>query len=113
MIGYGLIPGKTDIKEGVIKFSGMYGIKLNLSEIESIQLIEKIPSIKSRTNGMSLLEVKKGFFDLEGYGKSRLLINSSAPPFLMITTKNQEMVICNLKDPEETKRIFEEIQAGI
>lgn len=91
----------------------MYGIELKLSEIASVSLIDRLPPIKSRTNGLSALGVKKGFFNLEGYGKSRLLVNSSQPPFLLIMTNNQETIILNLKDPKDTKSAFEQIKEGI
>ncbi|WP_187177689.1 PH domain-containing protein [Algoriphagus sp. AK58] len=113
LVAYGLIPGKTVITGDVVKFTGMYGIELNLSDIEQVQLINKIPKIKSRTNGLSAFGVKKGHFNLEGYGKSRLLVESSQPPFLLITTKSQETVISNSKNPEDTKAVFEKIKEGL
>lgn len=113
IVGYGMIPGKVSLMEDTLTFSGRYGIKLKLSEIASVSLIDRLPPIKSRTNGLSALGVKKGFFNLEGYGKSRLLVNSSQPPFLLIMTNNQETIILNLKDPKDTKSAFEQIKEGI
>lgn len=113
MLAYGMIPSKAVIEGGLVKFSGMYGVELNLSEIETVQLIDQIPKVNSRTNGLSLLGVKKGFFSLEDHGKSRLLIQSSNPPFILFTTKGQETIICNFRDPMETKSLFEKIGEGI
>jgi hypothetical protein len=84
IVGYGMMPGKVSLMEDTFTFSGRYGIELKLSEIASVSLIDRLPPIKSRTNGLSAFGVKKGFFNPEGYGKSRLLVNASQPPFHVI-----------------------------
>jgi uncharacterized membrane protein YraQ (UPF0718 family) len=109
LMTYGYIPSKALITNGHIKFTGMYGFILPVSEIESIELSDTIPAIKTRTNGFSSGAVKKGFFDLDTFGKTRLLIHSDNAPYLIITTINKTKTIINYKDKAKTEQMFEEI----
>jgi len=110
-LAYGLIPTKFHFDNNTIRFSGKYGVEINIDEIGDVQLVEKRPSIKGRTNGLSLGQVRKGFFNVEGLGKTRLLIHSGKGPFLMITTKSGEITIINFKDKDETKMLYNEVKA--
>ncbi len=110
---YGYLPSKAVISDNKIKFSGMYGIELNVSDIEYVELLDMIPKIKTRTNGFSSGLVKKGFFNLDNFGKTRLLISSNKSPYLIITKNNSDKIIVNFKDKTETKKLFGEIKALI
>ena len=113
LLTYGFLPTKADISDNMIKFSGMYGFEINVSDIDNIELSDKIPNIETRTNGFSSGEVKKGFFNLNDFGKTRLLINSNMSPYLIITKNSSDKIIVNFKTKNETKKIFEEIKALI
>jgi hypothetical protein len=113
LISYGLVPPKTTFNNSAIKFSGMYGFEIEKSEISGVDLIDSLPAIKLRTNGFSLGLVNKGFFNLDGYGKTRLLINSGTSPFLKISKNNGETIIINFKDKSETEDVYNKIQAMI
>jgi len=65
-----------------------------------------------RTNGYSFAGVKKGFFRLDQLGKCRLMIQSKNPPYLIILKKNGDHVIINFKDPSETRRIYNKMNAS-
>ncbi len=111
LMTYGLIPAKAHINRVTVQFSGMYGLEMNISEIDQVKLADDIPAIKMRTNGFSFGTFKKGFFRIEGFGKSRLLIHSDQPPFLIISLRNGEKIIINFKDSAETEKTYSEIQA--
>ena len=110
---YGYLPSKAEISGNMIRFSGMYGIEMNVSNIDNVELSEMIPSIKTRTNGFSSGVVKKGFFNLDKFGKTRLLINSNKSPYLILTKNNSDKIIVNFKDKTETEKLFGEIKALI
>ena len=63
-----------------------------------------------RTNGFSLGKVNKGFFQLDKFGKGRLLLHSDLAPYLILTKENGEKVIINFKDKNQTEKIYEKIK---
>ncbi len=99
LITYGYIPSRAIIINDTIRFTGMYGFEMNASEIESIELTDMIPTIKMRTNGFSFGLVNKGFFNLDKFGKTRLLIHSDKSPFLIISKSNADKLIINCISP--------------
>lgn len=107
---FGSIPSKTIFKNDTIRFSGMYGFEINKTEIENIELTDKIPTINVRTNGFSFGTIKKGYFNLDKFGKSRLLIHSDMPPYLILSKNNGDKIIINFKDKIETENIYNKIK---
>ena len=113
LLTYGYLPSKVDISDNKIKISGMYGFEIHVSDIENIELSDMIPNIKTRTNGFSTGVVQKGFFNLDTFGKTRLLINSDKPPYLILTRNNSDKIIMNFIDKTETIHLFGEIKTMI
>ena len=110
LITYGFIPSKTLISNDTIRYTGMYGIELKISDIENIELTDKsIPKIKTRTNGFSFGPIHKGTFKLDKFGKCRLLLHSDKPPYLIISKSDGEKIIVNFKDKTETKETYNKI----
>lgn len=107
---YGYIPSKTNISDNTIQFTGMYGFDLNVSDIENIELANEIPEINRRTNGYSLGSVKKGIFNLEKFGRTRLLLESDKPPYLIISKNDGDKIIVNYKNSSETKEMYNQIK---
>ena len=110
LITFGSIRSKTIFKNDTIQFSGMYGFEINKTEIENIELTDKIPTINIRTNGFSFGTIKKGYFNLDKFGKSRLLIHSDMPPYLILSKNNGDKIIINFKDKIETENIYNKIK---
>ena len=113
LITYGFIPSKTIYGDDTIRFSGMYGFEISIGDIENIELSDKLPTIKIRTNGFSFGNVKKGFFNLDKYGKSRLLIHSDLAPYLILSKNNGNKIIINFKDKIETEKTYDKIKTMI
>lgn len=111
MIGYGLIPTKYEINNDFVKFTGKYGTEVKLSEIESVTLIDKMPVIKARTNGLGLGPIRKGVFSIEDLGRCRLLLHAEKGPFVKISTKDQGIIFVNFKDQAKTEFVYSEITA--
>ncbi len=88
----------------------MYGFEIGISEIDEMELSDTLPEIKIRTNGFSFGPVKKGFFNLDKYGKTRLLIHSDTAPYLTISKSNGDKIIVNFKDGVETEKIYNKIR---
>jgi len=93
-----------------ITFTGSYGFDLNISDIETIELVDEIPEIKIRTYGISTGYINRGWFNLESWGKCRLLMTSNNPPFLIITKNDGERIIINNKEKSRTENIYAQIE---
>ena len=113
LIAYGFIPSKVILNKDSVQFSGMYGIEIKIAEIDNVKLVDNLPEIKMRTNGFSFGTVKKGFFDLNKFGKCRLLIHSENPPYLIISKGNGEKTIINFNEKSVTESTYTEINSLI
>jgi len=81
---------KFKISDHQMTISGLYGIEV---KIESIEIIDSIPQIIKRTDGLAFGEVFKGNFDLKGFGISKLYLESLEPPFIYLKTKSGIIII--------------------
>lgn len=113
LITYGFIPTKTIYGNNTIRFTGMYGFEVSMDEIANVELSDTLPTIKTRTNGFSLGATKKGFFNLDNFGKSRLLIHSNIAPYLILSKTNKAKVIISFKDKNKTEKLHDKIRALI
>jgi Domain of unknown function (DUF3784) len=108
---YGLIPTKTILDNDTIRFTGMYGFDMRISDITNVELATKIPAIILRTNGYSFGTILKGTFKLDEFGKCKLFLHSDKVPFLIITDKNGQKTIINNKDSLITGENYKKIKA--
>ena len=112
LIDYG---NAITVNNDVIEIKGDYAMDIPLSDIDTVLLVEKLPSIKLRTNGISTNKVNIGNFKTSDGDKCRLYINKSTPMFVEIrcqqTTDNgqRSLIFINKKTVEETKMLFNEI----
>ena len=107
------------ITDSAIEIKGEYAMNIPLSDIDTVLLIEELPSIKLRTNGISTRKVDIGNFKMSDGNKCRLYINKDVPLFVVIkrqqTTDNRQqtssksLIFINRKTVEETKALYEEI----
>lgn len=110
LITYGLIPTRVIFKKDSVQFSGMYGLEISINDIKSVTLLDSLPAIEMRTNGFSFGTVNKGFFELDEFGKCRLLIHSEKPPFLIISKVNGAKTVINFKEKNATETTYSEIK---
>ena len=107
------------ITDSAIEIKGEYAMNIPLSDIDTVLLVEELPSIKLRTNGISTRKVDIGNFKMSDGNKCRLYINKDVPLFVVIkrqqTTDNRQqtssksLIFINRKTVEETKALYEEI----
>jgi hypothetical protein len=93
--------------------SGIYGVDIKTSEIDTVTLMNHIPEIILRTNGLDIGQIKKGYFNIEGLGKCKLLLSSHTSPFIFIKTINDEVILINLKTPQTTEKLYFEIESKL
>ena len=95
------------------KFGAPLITKDGVTVSKNVELSNELPTIKMRTNGFSFGNIKKGFFNLDKFGKSRLLIHSDLFPYLILTKNNGDKIIINFKDKIETEKSFDNIKTMI
>ena len=99
----------------VIEIKGEYAMTIPVSEIDTVLLIEELPSIRTRANGISTRKVNIGKFKMSDGDKANLYINKNVDMFIEIKLNAQcsmpeaDLIFMNRKTVEETKALYEEI----
>ena len=106
------------VGDGVVEIKDEYAMTIPVSDIDTVLLIERLPSIKTRTNGISTRKVNIGKFKMSDGNKCRLYINKDVDAFVEIRlvaqgSQPQDLVFINRKTVEETKALYEEIVNSI
>ena len=74
--------------------------------IRSVQLLDSLPEIEVRTNGIGMGNIQKGHFRIEGFGSCRLYVDLKYPPFVLLGLDTGENIIFNTLDPDETESLY-------
>lgn len=105
------------VTDNAIEIKGEYAMNIPLSDIDTVLLVEELPSIKLRTNGISTRKVDIGNFKMSDGNKCRLYINKDVPSFIEIKCQkaNDEsqklLIFINKTTVGETKALYEEINS--
>ncbi len=105
---------KVLVGNDVIEIKGEYAMTIPVSDIDTVLLVEKLPSIKTRANGISTRKVNIGIFKMSDGNKCRLYINKDVDAFVEIrlvaqSSQSQNLIFINRKTVEDTKTLYEEI----
>lgn len=108
---FGLVENEVTIEDNVLVVSGMYGVEWELSDIQTVELLDELPDVLIRTNGFATEGQLKGRFLLEKpYEGGLLYVRTKAdPPYLYVAT-DEDYFILNRKDSEETQKLYETIK---
>ena len=101
--GYELVTKKESFE-----ITGMYGDEWAYEEIIKVDLMEKLPEVTVRTNGVGLPTLSKGHFKVTGYGSSLLFIQKGSSPYIYIELKDKKIFI-NDKEPENTRLWYQQL----
>ncbi len=99
---------KVSFLEEGIRIHGMYGDFYAWDSIETVKLMEELPTIERRTNGSALGSNLKGHFRTTELGSVKLFVNTQNPPFIYLET-DDGVTIFNMKNEDETQEIFGEM----
>ncbi len=112
MVDYG---NTVTVNDDVIEIKGDYAMNIPVSDIDTVLLVEQLPSIKLRTNGISTGKVNIGNFKMSDGNKCRLYVNKDVSLFIEIKCQKandesqKSLIFINKKTVEETKALYEEI----
>jgi len=101
-------PRVTVDDRGVKVESFMYGERLRWTEVERVELDDRLPRIRLRTNGYAFGSTLRGHFRLAEWGDGKLFIDHSVPPYVVLFTDSSYVVI-NFANAAETRRLFAQI----
>ena len=105
------------VTDDAIEIKDEYAMTIPFSDIDTVMLIEKLPPIKTRTNGISTKKVNIGKFKLKDGQKANLYINKDVEMFVEIklnahgSQPKANMIFINRKTVEDTKAVYEEINS--
>ncbi|WP_370224138.1 DUF3784 domain-containing protein [Cytobacillus sp.] len=97
------------VAEDSFEISGMYGNEWTYEDIKSVQLLEVMPEVTWRQNGIGLPTLSQGHFKVTGYGSSLLFIQKDHMPILYIELKDEQIFV-NSKDAAETQSWYDELK---
>ena len=103
------------VTDDAIEIKDEYAMTIPFSDIDTVMLIEKLPSIKTRTNGISTRKVNIGNFKMSNGEKVNLYISKDVPLYIEIKLNDHgsqskaNLIFINRETVEETKALYEEI----
>lgn len=84
---------------------------VNISDIESAELIDELPKKMTRTNGTAVENLLTGHF-ATNTDKYKVCLDPKVKPYILIRTKDTNYIFGS-RDPEHTSEIYNKIQALI
>ena len=114
LVAWNALPAHFDLEERQLKITGAYGMNINYSDIDKLNLQTEMPKVGMKTNGLGMGPILKGHFQIEGMGDARLFLRSAHGPVLIITFKNHSSpVLINFPDPAETTRLHQHLKSHL
>ena len=106
---WGMLLGNSDIKTDISTDSihikgGMHEYNITINEVTDVHLLTELPAI-TRTAGTNLPELFGGNFASREYGRLKVCLNPTAPPFVLVETKEQTYLL-GTNDSAQTKAIY-------
>lgn len=88
--------------------AGGYDANIARSSIDSVRLTMQLNGLGSKLNGFQFGNAHAGLFAMRPFGKVRLFVNASRPPYVMIFTRDG-VVMVNGESPTATQRLFSDL----
>ncbi len=96
---------KVSFLDEGIKIHGMYGDVYRWEDIDSVMLMDKLPTITSRTNGSAIGSKLKGHFKTKELGSVKLFVDKQKPPFINLEVPGG-IIIFNMNSSDETWEVY-------
>jgi hypothetical protein len=108
----GFRENRMHVGDGYINVSGIYGIKLPIQQVATAELVNELPDIRLRTNGMSMGSIRKGFYKTASGETVRLIINAETTPYIFIRMNSGEKIYYSSRSRQNVQ-IINELHAAI
>ena len=97
------------LDEDSFNIPGIFGLRVNYSDIYLIDMISEMPDIEIRTNGYYFRSVCKGYFILKDIGNAYLNLNLKYPPYIRIVLENNACIFINLNTEKDSTELFDNL----
>jgi hypothetical protein len=94
----GLREDRLIVKENTIVLEGRYGFELDVTDVRSVGLVEKLPPITMKDGGFALEAIRKGYFRTSDGERVRLILNSVEKPYILITLTSGDKIYYASRD---------------
>lgn len=88
-----------------------YNSEVSRNAIDSVRLVTQITGLGAKLNGFQAGSAYAGLFEMRPYGKARLYVNSSRPPYVMLFTR-EGVIMVNDATPNATRQLFAALDGG-
>jgi hypothetical protein len=92
-----------------IEFQGSYGEELAQSKVRTIELVNELPNIILKTDGFAVGSIKKGYFKTNEGEIIKLILNTDAKPYILLTMENGKKIYFSSKE-KSNKQIYNELK---
>jgi len=92
-----------------VMIKGMYGVTIRYNDLVRFDMIDQLPSVRSKRNGYAFGKTMKGNFTLTNGDHVKLYIKRGIPPYLNLQTGGMNVYI-NYNNPDSTRGLFRRIQ---
>ena len=100
---------KISISNEKIEISGLYGFDIQVKNVDSVLITDRLPKISLRTNGFDLGNIKKGYFETKNQGTCKLFLQTRDTPYLKIKYSDNKLMYLNFKDKNKTMALYKEL----
>ncbi|MET3576055.1 DUF3784 domain-containing protein [Bhargavaea ullalensis] len=97
-----------------LDISGMYGEEISYQDIQSSELLERMPDVSYKENGFGFSSFAKGWFKTKEYGSALLFVDMRKQPVLLIKTTDGPVFLTgasNAQTQQWKKKIDEKTDA--
>jgi len=101
-------PLVTVTPQAIAVDSLFYGDTYPMAEVTSVSLERCLPRILARTNGFAGNGLLRGWFEVQGMGRTKMFVDVGSAPYLVLRTR-RGVVIVNFSDPQRTQALYEEV----
>lgn len=95
-----------------LEITGMYGEQWSMENLKWVELLDEMPEVTAKTNGVGLPTLAKGQFTVKGYGNSFLFIQKESKPVILIET-TEKPIFLNHQSPSITEKWFDQLRLQI
>jgi hypothetical protein len=99
----------TEIEKDSFRvFSGVYYLKIPFSEMDSVKMVDKIPSMV-RINGFSVKEIEKGVFKEDSIGQAKVyvFVDKLSQSKIRVVYQDSLKMFLNYSDSTETESTYQ------
>lgn len=101
-------PVEIGMDDGVLHISGVYGRKIPVEAIVSIEVIDEMPDMAMRISGSKFNKKIKGYYLTSDDEECLLFVNHNSGPFLKLRMADQ-LIYLNRATPSATLELIQEL----